>query len=98
EIELVVSKGAVVLTRTHDGRDLERAGTALQLARVRNTVPLRVYAGGDALTECVSISMSEARLRELLGVVALPSAFRAVTESEDDHPIVSRAMTPRLFP
>jgi AraC-like DNA-binding protein len=97
EIELVVSKGAVVLTRTADGRDLERAGTALQLAKVRNVVPLNVRAGGDTTTECVSISMSEAHLRELLGASRLPDAFRDVTESDDEYPLVSRAMTPRLF-
>jgi AraC-like DNA-binding protein len=97
EIELVVSKGAVLRTRTTDGHELRRGGNMLQLGRTRRPLPMRVRPGGDVPTECVSISLSERRLRELLGGPALPEAFRQVTESKDPHPLVSREMTPRLF-
>jgi AraC-like DNA-binding protein len=58
---------------------------------------MRVRPAGDAPMECVSLSMSERRLRELLGVEELPRAFREVTESAEPHPLVSRGMTPGLF-
>ena len=97
ELELVVSKGAVVQARTMDGHGFARGGNTLQLGQTRRPLPLRVGSGGDLPMECVSVSMSEGRLRELLGVRELPEAFRQVTESQDRYPLVSRAMTPGLF-
>jgi AraC-like DNA-binding protein len=97
ELEFVVSKGAVLEARTSEGHDLPRGGNVLQLGQTRHALRLRVRPTGEAPMQCVSVSMSEARLRELLGVRQLPEAFRCVTESEEPHPLVSRAMTPRLF-
>jgi AraC-like DNA-binding protein len=97
EVEFVVSKGAILQTRTRDGHDLPRGGNTLQLGRTRRPLPVRVLPGGDVRMECVSVSMSEGRLRELLGGSELPEAFRNVTESEALHPLISREMTPRLF-
>jgi hypothetical protein len=72
EVELVVSKGAVLHTRIKDGRVLHRGGNVLQFGRTKRPLELHVRGGGDVATECVSISMSEKRLRELLGVSELP--------------------------
>lgn len=58
---------------------------------------MRVRPTDEAQMECVSISMSARRLRELLGVSELPEPFRGVTESNDLHPLVSQAMTSGLF-
>ena len=96
QIELVVSKGTVLRTRTTDGHELLRGGNMLQLGRTRRPLSVRVRPDGEVPTECVSISLSEGRLRELLGGSELPQALRQVTESEDPHPLVSREMTPRL--
>ncbi|MEW5854707.1 MAG: AraC family transcriptional regulator [Myxococcota bacterium] len=41
--------------------------------------------------------MSERQLCELLGVPVLPAALRTVTESSKPFPLLSQAMTPRLF-
>lgn len=97
EVELVVSKGGVLRTRTSDGCDLDRAGNLLQLGRTSRPLPVRVLPASDAPTECVSVSLGEGRLRELLGVAQLPEAIRSVTESEQPHPLLSQAMTPGLF-
>jgi AraC-like DNA-binding protein len=97
EIELVVSKGAVLQARTGDGHDFHRGGNTLQLGRTKRPLPVRVRSGGGAPMECVSVSMGAWRLRELLGVEELPEAFRTVTESKDPYPLVSQAMTPRLY-
>jgi AraC-like DNA-binding protein len=87
----------VVKTRTADGHEAPRAGTALRLGRVRQPVPIQVCADGAQYTECVSVSMTAARLSELLGAPELPAAFRAVTQSTDAYPLVSESMTPQLF-
>jgi AraC-like DNA-binding protein len=97
ELEFVVSKGAVLQMRTKNGHGLQRGGNTLQLGRTRRPLQLRVGPVGDARMECVSVSMSESRLLELLGAPELPEAFRAVTESEESSPLVSRDMTPGLF-
>lgn len=97
ELELVVSKGALLQARTGYGRDLRRGGNALQLGKTSHPLPLSIRPLGEAPTECVSVSMSTARLRELLGVSELPEAFRTVAESEDPCPLVSHVMTAGLF-
>lgn len=97
EIELVVSKGSVLRARTADSRDLPRGGNTLQLGRTGRPLPLEIRPEGDGRMECVSVSMSELRLRELLGVPELPAAFREVTESASPAPLVSRDMTAGLF-
>jgi AraC-like DNA-binding protein len=97
DIELVVSKGGELRARTSDGVDLPRGGNTLQLGQTRRALPLQVRATSDVATECVSVSMSSARLRELLGVRELSQAFREVTDTEGPHSLVSRAMTPQLY-
>ncbi|MFT3769338.1 MAG: helix-turn-helix transcriptional regulator [Minicystis sp.] len=97
ELQFVVSKGAVIQTRTTDGHDLRRAGNTLQLVRRRGPLRVEVCSEGDAQTEVVSLSLSERRLRELFGAAELPEAIRRVTESEAPHPLVSQAMTPALY-
>lgn len=97
ELQFVVSKGAVIQTRTADGHDLQRAGNTLQLVRRRGPLLVQVRSASDAQTEVVSLSLSEGRLRELLGAAELPEAIRRVTESEAPHPLASQAMTPALY-
>jgi AraC-like DNA-binding protein len=97
EVELAVSKGGVLRARTGDGSDLLRGGNALQLSRARRPLPLEIRPESDARMECVSVSMSEQRLRELLGVPELPAAFRGVMESGSPAPLASHDMTPGLF-
>jgi AraC-like DNA-binding protein len=97
EIELVASKGAQVLAYTKAGQALPRGGTSLQLARTRSPLPLSIRTADASKTECVSITMTEARLSELLGVPTLPAAFTAVTQSLEANALVSQEMTPRLF-
>lgn len=97
EIELSVSKGALLRTRTRDGVDLDRGGNVLQLGKTRRPVTVDVRQEGDAPMTCVAIAMSEARLRELLGVRALPASLRQVTESRDPYPLLSRAPTAALL-
>ena len=81
EFELVVAKGAVLEARTRDGHSFHRGGNTLQLGRTKRPLQLRVRATGDVPMECVSISMSARRLRELddgvAGLRNLPSARAA---------------------
>lgn len=95
EIELVVSKGGAVQVRTIDGRVVRRGGNALELGRTRGPAPLHIEPD-DQPMESLTISLSEARLRALLGARELPPAFRCVTESAESYPLVSHATTPRL--
>jgi AraC-like DNA-binding protein len=67
------------------------------LGQIKGPLELRVRPTSDMLMECVSVSMSARRLRELLGAEELPEAFRNVTESKDRYPLVSQDMTPGLF-
>lgn len=97
EIELAVSVGSPLLTRTAEGQELIRGGHTLQIGRTRRQVPLTVRPLGESPTECMSLTLTETRLRELLGTRALPASFRAVTESCDAHPLISRPLSPRLF-
>lgn len=97
ELEFVVSKGAELTARTSDGHDLQRGGNTLQLGQTRRPLRLHIRQLDDAKMECVSVAMGERRLRELLGTRELPEAFQRVTTSPDPHPLVSQAMTPRLF-
>jgi AraC-like DNA-binding protein len=97
EIELVVSKGGVLRTRGANGLDQPRAGHALQLGRTRRPTRIQVQPEDGARTECVSLSMSEHRLRDLLGVSQLPAPFREVTESKESAPLISRDMTAGLY-
>jgi AraC-like DNA-binding protein len=97
ELELTVSKGAVLPTRTRDGHTVPRGGNTLQLGRTHGAQPTRVQAPHEVRMECVSVTMSQACLRDLLGVTELPRAYREVTESRDPYPLVSQAMTPKLF-
>jgi hypothetical protein len=97
EIDLIVSKGGVLRTRLADGSGQPRAGHALQLGRTRRPTQVQVRPESDARTECVSLSMSEHRLRELLGVSELPAPFREVTESRELAPLISRDMTSGLY-
>jgi AraC-like DNA-binding protein len=97
EIELSISRGSVIHTTTADGHELPRAGNALQIGRMRHDVPLTIRSGGELLTECVSLSTSTSRLRELLGTSELEGALSAITRSGDPYPLVSEAMTPALL-
>lgn len=103
EIEFVVSRGSIVVVRAPDGQDFERGGNTLQLGQTRRPLLLDVRATSETPMECVSISMGQRRLRELLGVphagvpALLPHAFRAVTESAAAYSVDSHAMTPRLY-
>jgi AraC-like DNA-binding protein len=97
EFELVVAKGAVLEARTKDGHSFHRGGNTLQLGQTKRPLQLRVRATGDVPMECVSISMSARRLRELLGLATLPAAFRSVTESRDPYSLFSQTITPGLF-
>jgi len=97
EVELVVSKGSVLRASTKDGLEFHRGGNTLQLGRTRTSLRTRIRPTDETPMECVSISMSARRLRELLGVSELPQPFRRVTDSDDPHPLVSQAMTPALF-
>lgn len=97
ELELVVSRGAILETETDEGDEFERGGNTLQLSRARYAQTLRVRAAGDSPMECVSVSLTEPRLLELLGVSELPEAFRRVIDSSEGHALVSRAITPKLF-
>jgi AraC-like DNA-binding protein len=97
ELELVVSKGAVMQSRTEDGDDLPRGGHSLQLGRSKRPLKLHVSPTDDAPMECVSVSLSVRRLRELLGVTELPQAFRRVLDSKDPYPLITRALTPALY-
>jgi AraC-like DNA-binding protein len=96
DIELVVSRGAVLHTRAAGGSAFRRGGNTLQLSRSRRPVALEVRPADEGEMECVSLSMSTSKLAELLGVAALPDAFRSVSES-DGHAPASYAMTPGLF-
>jgi AraC-like DNA-binding protein len=97
DFDFVLAKGAVLEARANDGRPFRRGGNTLQLGRTKAPLRLQVRAMDDAPMECVSISMSAARLRELWGSSALPDVFRNVIESRGDDPLISQAMTPRLF-
>jgi AraC-like DNA-binding protein len=97
ELELVITKGGTVRVRTVDGRVVRRGGNALELGRSRGPVPLHVAPDGDVAMESLTVALSEARLRELLGAHELPQAFRRVTESEDPYPVTSYATCPRLL-
>lgn len=97
ELELTVSKGAVLPTHTRDGHTVPRGGNTLQLARTKRALSTRVVAAEEVRMECASLTMSQACLRELLGVAELPRGFRDVAESRDPHPLASQAMTPKLF-
>ena len=97
DFEFVVAKGAVLEARTKDSHHFHRGGNTLQLGQTKRPLKLRVRATGDVPMECVSISMSAVRLRELLGLATLPEAFRHVIESRDPYPLISQAMTPRLY-
>jgi AraC-like DNA-binding protein len=97
ELELVVSKGSVLRASTEAGLEFQRGGNTLQLGQTRSPLRLQMRPTDEAQMECVSISLSARRLRELLGVSELPPAFRAVTDSRAPHPLVSQAMTPGLL-
>lgn len=97
ELEFVVSKGGVLQARMQDGQDVQRGGNTLQLGRARGPLQIRVRPAGDARTESVSVSMSEWRLRELLGAPDLPEAFRSVTGSKEPYPLISQELTPGLY-
>jgi AraC-like DNA-binding protein len=79
------------------GRVFRRGGNAIELGRTRRPVQLHVHPDGDVPMQSLTVSMSEQRLRELLGARELPQAFRRVTESEDSYPLLSHATTPRLL-
>jgi AraC-like DNA-binding protein len=93
EIELVISKGATMTARSDDGDDFQRGGNTLQLSRNKRPLHLRVRPTDETSMHCVSVSLSERRLRELLGATELPGVFRAVTASHDPHPLVSLPTT-----
>jgi AraC-like DNA-binding protein len=97
ELELVVSRGASLEARALDGNVFERGGNTLQLARTRRAFPLEIRPRSEAMLECVSVSLSERRLRDLLGVAELPSPFRRVSDGKQGAPLLSEAMTPRLL-
>lgn len=97
ELELVVSKGAVLLGQTGDGRALHFGGNTLQLSHTRAPLPLQLRPTDDERTETVSLALSAARLQELLGTAELPSAFRALRDGAAPHALVSQALPPRLF-
>lgn len=101
EVELVVSKGIALLTRDARGRAQIRGGYALQIGRTRRAEagPLSIAPvspqGGSM--ECVSLSIGERRLCELLGATALPAPIRAVTASDEPSVLDSRLPSPKLL-
>ena len=70
--------------------------TALQVGRTKNPLSLVVRPTGEVPTECVSLSMNEAYLRELLAIRAPRTAAPRAWEYSP-HPLVSQAMPPKLF-
>lgn len=97
ELELTASRGDRLATFAPDGQDLGRGGGMLQLGRCRRRQSLVVTPGVDTQLQCVSLSLSAGRLRELLGVHELPAVFRDLFDSPVNSPLLSRAMTPPLF-
>jgi AraC-like DNA-binding protein len=97
ELSFVASKGNALLVHTQDGREVVKGGNVLQLERTTRPLPLRIRAPGEVHMECVTVSMSEERVRELLGMATLPGALRKVTASKQPHHLVSQETTPRLF-
>jgi AraC-like DNA-binding protein len=96
EIDLVVSKGIVLHARTPDGQYVQRGGTSLQLGRSTPALPLQIRPEDDGAMECVSLSMRESILCDLLGVASLPDAFWG-SSGREAAAEVSYAMTPELF-
>jgi len=97
ELDFIISKGAQLELLTADGDDLAHGSNSLQLSGVGRSQLLRVRSTSEAPMECVAVSMSATRLRELLGMDTLPAAFSSVIGSKDAHPLVARAMTPKLY-
>jgi len=93
EVELVISKGSTLCVRSLDGQTLDRGGNTLQAGRAERALPLQVSAPRGTRMECVSVSLSRARLRELLGTVTLPPALLGTCANT----LSSQAMTPPLF-
>jgi hypothetical protein len=60
------ARPATAETRGTDGRRFHRGGNTLQLGQTKRPLQLRVRATGDVPMECVSVSMSNARLRVLV--------------------------------
>src|SRR3954470_21175886 len=71
EVELVISKGASLRTRDSRGVERIRGGYALQVGRTaqQDAGALRIQPASEdgGSMDCVSLSMTECRLRELLG-------------------------------
>jgi AraC-like DNA-binding protein len=96
ELELVVSRGGTLGVCTSDGRVVRRGGHTVEVSRTPRSAPVHVRPDSDAPMDSLTVSMTERRLRELLGAPELPRAFRRVTEADDAYPVVSHASTPRL--
>jgi len=101
EVELVVSKGGTLLTRDSRGVERLRGGHTLQIAKTApsESGPLRVRPASEdgGPMDCVSLSMTEHRLRELLGSVELPAAIRAVTASHEPLAMGAHAPSAKLL-
>jgi len=101
EVELVVSKGIALRTRDARGSEQIRGGYALQIGRTGQAEagPLSIGPaspeGGSM--ECVSLSISERRLCELLGSTAPPAPIRAVTASDEPSVLDSHLPSPKLL-
>lgn len=93
EVELVISKGSTLCVRSLDGQTLDRGGNTLQAGRAERALPLQVSAPAGTRMECVSVSLSRAHLRELLGSATLPQALLGAR----GNTLSSHAMTPQLF-
>lgn len=97
ELELVVSRGAALAVQAGEGERFELGGDALRVNRLRRPTPLSLRATGPSRTDLVSVSLSAARLCELLGTAALPEAFRMVAAGTRVRESSVQAPTPRLL-
>jgi hypothetical protein len=89
EIELVISRGSTITSRTSTGDSFERGGGALQLASTLATTPVFVAADTDVAMDCVSLTAPAAVLCDLLGAREVPAALRRVTEGAGAFPLVT---------
>lgn len=97
EVELTVSRGAVIPTVTDEGETFELGGNALQVSHIRRPLALELRPESPAGAELVSLSLSAARLRQLLGTRDLPPPFRELLASSRVREAKSQAPTRRVL-
>lgn len=96
ELDVVTSRGAAVLARTAEGRELTLGGDSYHLSRAERALPLSVYATSERPFESVAVSCSRERLRELLGAARLPESVAALEEASNGFGLSRRTTTPAL--